>query len=100
MSKKNNKANVESAKDSTAPFDEQVIEQYLTPNPLSKFSMDTDALRLALVTAQFALRATRQPAEPTPDKAIGLLFRYCAVWSEFVLSIASAASCKAFGIMG
>ena len=73
MSKKNNKANVEAAKDSTAPFDEQVIEQYLTPNPLSKFSMDTDALRLALVTAQFALRATRQPAEPTPDKAIGLL---------------------------
>ena len=73
MSKKNNKANVEAAKDSTAPFDEQVVEQYLTPNPLSKFSMDTDALRLALVTAQFALRATRQPAEPTPDKAIGLL---------------------------
>ena len=73
MSKKNNKANVEATKDSTAPFDEQVIEQYLTPNPLSKFSMDTDALRLALVTAQFALRATRQPAEPTPDKAIGLL---------------------------
>ena len=73
MSKKNNKAKVEAAKDSTALFDEQVVEQYLTPNPLSKFSMDTDALRLALVTAQFALRATRQPAEPTPDKAIGLL---------------------------
>ena len=73
MSKKNNKANVEAAKDSTAPFDEQVVEHYLTPNPLSKFSMDTDTLRLALVTAQFALRATRQPAEPTTDKAIGLL---------------------------
>ncbi len=73
MSKKNNKENVEAARDMNAPFNEQVVEQYLTPNPLSKFSMDTDALRLALVTAQFALRATRQPAEPTPDKAIGLL---------------------------
>ena len=73
MSKKNNKANAEALKNTSAPLNEQVVEQYLVPNPLSKFSMDTDALRLALVTAQFALRATRQPAEPTTDKAIGLL---------------------------
>lgn len=73
MSKKNNKADVEAAKDMSAPLNEQVVEQYLTPNPLSKFSMDTDALRLALVTAQFALRATRQPVVPSTDKAVGLL---------------------------
>ena len=73
MSKKNNKADAEALKKTSAPLNEQVVEQYLVPNPLSKFSMDTDALRLALVTAQFALRATRQPAEPTTDKAIGLL---------------------------
>ena len=73
MSKKNNKANAEALKNTSAPLNEQVVEQYLVPNPLSKFSMDTDALRLALVTAQFALRATRQPAQPTTDKAIGLL---------------------------
>ena len=73
MRKKNNKANAKALKKTSAPLNEQVVEQYLVPNPLSKFSMDTDALRLALVTAQFALRATRQPAEPTTDKAIGLL---------------------------
>ncbi|AAZ18574.1 Polyphosphate:AMP phosphotransferase [Psychrobacter arcticus 273-4] len=73
MSKKNNKTDVESAEDVSAPFNEQVVEQSLMPNPLSKFSMDEDALRLALVTAQFALRATRQPAAPSTDKAVGLL---------------------------
>ena len=62
MSKKENKTD-KSAKDVSTPFNEQVVEQRLMPNPLSKFSMDEDALRLALVTAQFALRATRQPAE-------------------------------------
>ena len=72
MSKKKNKTD-KSAKDVSAPFNEQVVEQRLMPNPLSKFSMDEDALRLALVTAQFALRATRQPAAPSTDKAIGLL---------------------------
>ena len=35
--------------------------------------MDKDALRLALVTAQYALRATRQQSSPTYDKATGLL---------------------------
>ena len=72
MSKKKNKTD-KSAEDVSAPFNEQVVEQRLMPNPLSKFSMDEDALRLALVTAQFALRATRQSAAPSTDKAIGLL---------------------------
>ena len=72
MSKKKNKTD-KSAKDVSAPFNEQVVEQRLMPNPLSKFSMDEDALRLALVTAQFALRATRQPESSSADKAIGLL---------------------------
>ena len=72
MSKKKNKTD-KSAEDMSAPFNEQVVEQRLMPNPLSKFSMDEDALRLALVTAQFALRATRQPESPSTDKAIGLL---------------------------
>lgn len=72
MSKKKNKTD-KSAEDVNAPFNEQVVEQRLMPNPLSKFSMDEDALRLALVTAQFALRATRQPESPSTDKAIGLL---------------------------
>ena len=72
MSKNKNKTD-KSAEDVSAPFNEQVVEQRLMPNPLSKFSMDEDALRLALVTAQFALRATRQPESPSTDKAIGLL---------------------------
>lgn len=72
MSKKKNKTD-KSAEDVSSPFNEQVVEQRLMPNPLSKFSMDEDALRLALVTAQFALRATRQPESPSTDKAIGLL---------------------------
>ena len=72
MSKKKNKTD-KSAENVSAPFNEQVVEQCLMPNPLSKFSMNEDALRLALVTAQFALRATRQPESPSTDKAIGLL---------------------------
>ena len=51
----------------------QVIDQRLTLNPLSQFSMDKDALRLALVTAQYALRATRQQTPPTVNKPTGLL---------------------------
>ena len=72
MSKKKNKTD-KSAENVSAPFNEQVVEQRLMPNPLSKLSMDEDALRLALVTAQFALRTTRQPESPSTDKAIGLL---------------------------
>lgn len=52
---------------------EQVVGQRLTPNPLSQFSLDKDALRLALVTAQYALRATRQQTPPTINKPTGLL---------------------------
>lgn len=38
-----------------------------------QFSMDKDALRLALVTAQFALRATRQQSPQNTNKPTGLL---------------------------
>ncbi|WP_372843974.1 ATPase [Psychrobacter sp.] len=71
MSKKKDNRD-KSSEDERAVFDKQVVEQYLTPNPLSKFSIDEYALRLALVTAQLALRATRQPT-PSTDKAVGLL---------------------------
>ena len=57
----------------SAQFSADVINQRLIPNPLSQFSMDKDALRLALVTAQFALRATRQQTPPTTNKPTGLL---------------------------
>ncbi|WP_201581678.1 ATPase [Psychrobacter glacincola] len=65
--------------ESTAPqalsarFSEQIVDERLTPNPLSQFSMDKNALRLALVTAQYALRATRQQTPPTLNKPTGLL---------------------------
>ncbi|MCG3871994.1 ATPase [Psychrobacter sp. Ps7] len=71
---KNNKTT-----ESTAPqalstqFSEQIVDERLTPNPLSQFSMDKDALRLALVTAQYALRATRQQTPPILNKPTGLL---------------------------
>lgn len=51
----------------------QLIDQRLTPNPLSQFSLDKDALRLALVTAQYALRETRQQTPPPTNKPTGLL---------------------------
>ncbi|WP_201554948.1 ATPase [Psychrobacter sp. 72-O-c] len=54
-------------------FNREVVDQRLTPNPLSQFAMDQDALRLALVTAQFALKATRQQSPPTSNKPTGLL---------------------------
>lgn len=54
-------------------FSKRVVSQRLTPNPLSQFSMDEDSLRLALVTAQYALRATRQQTPPTINKPTGLL---------------------------
>ena len=54
-------------------FSQQVVDQRLTPNPLSQFSMDEDALRLALVTAQYALQATRQQSPPMTNKPTGLL---------------------------
>lgn len=51
----------------------EVVKQHLTPNPLSQFSLDKDALRLALVTAQYALRATRQQEPPSSNKPTSLL---------------------------
>lgn len=73
MAKKNDTTEVETLQAINAQFSEQVIAQRLTPNPLSQFSMDKDALRLALVTAQYALRATRQQSPPTLNKPTGLL---------------------------
>lgn len=73
MSKKNNTTKDQAPEVVSDQFSEQVVEQRLTPNPLNIFSMDKDALRLALVTAQFALRATRQQTPPTINKPTGLL---------------------------
>ena len=73
MSKKNNTTKDQAPEAVIDQFSEQVVEQRLTPNPLNIFSMDKDALRLALVTAQFALRATRQQTPPTINKPTGLL---------------------------
>ncbi|MGP4716601.1 ATPase [Psychrobacter sp. T6-6] len=70
MSQKNDTTEPAALQAVSAQFSEQVVEQRLTPNPLSQFSMDEDALRLALVTAQYALRATRQQ---TTNKPTGLL---------------------------
>ena len=73
MSKNDNTTEPNAAQAVSAQFSEQVIEERLTPNPLNQFSMDKDALRLALVTAQYALRATRQQTPPTLNKPTGLL---------------------------
>ena len=73
MSKNNNTAVATAPQAVSAQFSEQIVDERLTPNPLSQFSMDKDALRLALVTAQYALRATRQQTPPTLNKPTGLL---------------------------
>lgn len=73
MSQKNNKTEAAIPQAVSAQFSEDVIEQRLIPNPLSQFSMDKDTLRLALVTAQYALRATRQRAPATTNKPTGIL---------------------------
>ena len=73
MSKKNDTTEDQAPQAVSDQFSKQVIEQRLTPNPLNLFSMDKDTLRLALVTAQFALRATRQQTPPTMNKPTGLL---------------------------
>lgn len=71
---KNNKTTEPTAPQAlSAQFSEQIVDERLTPNPLSQFSMDKNALRLALVTAQYALRATRQQTPPTLNKPTGLL---------------------------
>ncbi|WP_298906339.1 ATPase [uncultured Psychrobacter sp.] len=73
MSKKNDTTEDQALQAVSDQFSKQVIEQRLTPNPLNLFAMDKDTLRLALVTAQFALRATRQQTPPTINKPTGLL---------------------------
>ncbi|WP_243443187.1 hypothetical protein [Psychrobacter sp. JCM 18903] len=79
---KNNKTTEPTAPQAlTAQFSEQIIDERLTPNPLSQFSMDNDALRLALVTAQYALRATRQQTPPILNKPTGYWY-WSMVWSR------------------
>ncbi|MCG3810040.1 ATPase [Psychrobacter sp. Ps4] len=73
MSKNNKTAEPTAPQALSVQFSEQIVDERLTPNPLSQFSMDKDALRLALVTAQYALRATRQQTPPTLNKPTGLL---------------------------
>lgn len=73
MSKKNNTAAPATPQTVSAQFSAEVARERLTPNPLSQFSMDKDALRLALVTAQYALRATRQQTPSTLNRPTGLL---------------------------
>ena len=73
MSKKNDTTEDQAPQTVSDQFSKQVIEQRLTPHPLNLFAMDKDTLRLALVTAQFALRATRQQTPPTMNKPTGLL---------------------------
>lgn len=74
MSKSDKKEKLQSATQTVSELlDPQVVSQRLIPNPLSEFSMDEDELRLALVTAQFALRATREQTPPPNNQATGLL---------------------------
>ncbi|MGP9557338.1 ATPase [Psychrobacter sp. AOP7-A1-24] len=73
MSKKNDTTEPKAPQAVSTQFNEQVVEQRLKPNPLSQFSLDEDSLRLALVTAQYALKATRQQTPPTLNKPTGLL---------------------------
>ena len=44
--------------------DHPEIAEMLTINPLSQFSLDEDALRLSLITTQYALRETRLTEQP------------------------------------
>ena len=77
MSNKKSNEHHQSAEHNTPAADTQLnaqlMSERLTPNPLSVFSLDKDALRLALVTAQFALRATRQQTLPPFDTPTGIL---------------------------
>lgn len=57
----------------SAQLSQPMIEQRLIPNPLNEFSMDENALRLALITAQFALRATRRQDSVLANQPTGLL---------------------------
>ena len=56
-----------------AQTDTSIVNERLRPHLLSEFSLDKDALKLALVTAQFALRETRQQNAEQPNKPTALL---------------------------
>ena len=73
MIKKNKEPSKTSPQTVSEQFSDDIIDERLTANPLSPFFMDKDELRLALVTAQYALKATRQPASETSNKPTGLL---------------------------
>ena len=73
MSKQEDTTETKEAQAVSKLFNRQVAKQRPTPNSLKQFSMDKDALRLALVTAQFALRATRQQSPQNTNKPTGLL---------------------------
>lgn len=73
MSKQEDTTETKEAQAVSKQFNRQVAKQRPTPNSLKQFSMDKDALRLALVTAQFALRATRQQSPKNTNKPTGLL---------------------------
>ena len=73
MTKKNKQSSNASPQTVSEQFRDDVIDGRLTANPLSPFFMDKDELRLALVTAQYALKATRQPASQTSNTPTGLL---------------------------
>lgn len=71
--KKNKESSTTSPQMVSEQFSDDIINGRLTANPLSPFFMDKDELRLALVTAQYALKATRQPSLETSNKPTGLL---------------------------
>ena len=73
MTKNNKQSSNASPQTVSEQFRDDVIDGRLTANPLSPFFMDKDELRLALVTAQYALKATRQPASQTSNTPTGLL---------------------------
>ncbi|MGP4714383.1 MULTISPECIES: ATPase [unclassified Psychrobacter] len=70
MSKKHNKKNKQTVSEQLS---QKVVDARLTPNPLNHVFMDEETLRLALVTAQYALRATRQESPPSSNQPTGLL---------------------------
>ncbi|MDO5768486.1 MAG: ATPase [Psychrobacter sp.] len=59
LDKKSQKASRASVSKSQSP-NQSEVNQRLAVNPLSQFSLNEDELKLALVTAQYALRDTRQ----------------------------------------
>ncbi|WP_435950541.1 ATPase [Psychrobacter sp. DM8] len=71
MSKKHNKK--KNKQTVSEQLSQEVVDARLTPNPLNHVFMDEETLRLALVTAQYALRATRQESPPSSNQPTGLL---------------------------